>query len=90
MLLVAYLYNLSERQTEEVTNYQLPVKEFVGLAVDEEAPDHSTMCLFKRRLREANRWTSFEAFADEVLQQALAAGIQMGKIQIVDSVHTVA
>lgn len=89
-LLVAYLYNLSERQTEEVVNFQLPVKEFVGLAVDEPAPDHSTVCLFKRRLREADRWASFEAIADEVLRQALAAGIQLGKIQVVDSVHTVA
>ena len=43
MLLITYLYNLSERQTEEVANFQLPVKEFVGLAVDESAPDHSTL-----------------------------------------------
>ena len=43
MLLITYLYNLSERQTEEVVNFQLPVKEFVGLAVDEPAPDHRTL-----------------------------------------------
>jgi IS5 family transposase len=90
MLLITYLYNLSERQTEEVVNFQLPVKEFVGLAVDEAAPDHSTLCLFKRRLREADRWVSFQAIADEVLRQGLIAGIQLGKIQVVDSVHTVA
>ncbi len=34
MLIISYLYNLSERQTEEVVNFQLPVKEFVGHAVD--------------------------------------------------------
>ncbi len=90
MLVVAYLYNLSERQTEEVVNFQLPVKEFVGLAVDEPAPDHSTLCLFKRRLREAGRWASFAAVGDAVLQQAQAAGIRLGEIQVVDSVHTVA
>lgn len=90
MLLVAHLYNLSERQTEEVVNFQLPVKEFVGLAVDEPAPDHSTLCLFKRRLRHAGRWTHFQGINDEVLRQALAAGITLGKIQVVDSVHTVA
>jgi IS5 family transposase len=90
MLLIAYPYNLSQRLTEEVVNFQLPAKEFVGLAVDEPAPDHSTLCLFKRRLREAGRWNRFEAIADEVLRQAIAAGIQMGKIQVVDSVHTVA
>jgi IS5 family transposase len=90
MLVIAYLYNLSERQTEEVTNFQLPVKEFVGLAVDEPAPDHSTLCLFKRRLRQAGRWSHFQAVNDEVLRQALAAGVTLGKIQVVDSVHTVA
>lgn len=90
MLVIAYLYNLSERQTEEVVNFQLPVKEFVGLAVDEPAPDHSTLCLFKRRLRQAGRWTHFQTVNDEILRQALAAGITLGKIQVVDSVHTVA
>ncbi len=90
MLVIAYLYNLSERQTEEVVNFQLPVKEFVGLAVDEPAPDHSTLCLFKRRLRQASRWTHFQAINDEILRQATAAGVTLGKIQVVDSVHTVA
>ncbi len=90
MLVIAYLYNLSERQTEEVVNFQLPAKEFVGLAVDEPAPDHSTLCLFKRRLRQVGRWTHFEGLNDEILRQAMAAGICLGKIQVVDSVHTVA
>jgi transposase, IS5 family len=90
MLVIAFLYNLSERQTEEVVNFQLPVKEFVGLAVDEPAPDHSTLCLFKRRLREAGRWEPLAALSDAVLQQAQAAGIHLGEIQVVDSVHTVA
>lgn len=90
MLVSAFLYNLSERQTGEVVNFQLPVKEFVGLAVDEPAPDHSTLCRFKRRLRQAGRWTHFEGIHDEILRQAQAAGVALGKIQVVDSVHTVA
>jgi IS5 family transposase len=90
MLVITYLYALSERQTEEVVNFQLPVKEFVGLAVDELAPDHSTLTLFKRRLREANAWETLATICDEVLHQAQAAGITLGKIQIVDSVHSVA
>ena len=90
MLLITYLHNLSERQAEQVVNFQLPVKEFVGLAVDECAPDHSTLCLSRRRLREASHWDAFEAISDEVLRQAMAAGITLGKIQVVDSVHAVA
>lgn len=90
MLVITFLYGLSERQTEEVVNYHLPVKEFVGLAVDEAAPDHSTLGLFKRRLREAGSWEKLEAVGDEVLRQARAAGVGLGPIQVVDSVHTVA
>lgn len=90
MLVITYLYGFSERQTEEIVNYNLPVKEFVGLAVDETAPDHSTLGLFKRRLAEAGYWKQFEAVSDGILGQAREAGIQFGQIQVVDSVHTVA
>lgn len=90
MLLITHLYKLSECQTEEVVNLQLPVKEFVGLAADEPAPDHSTLGLFNRRLLEAGRWERFAAVGKAVLQQAQAAGIRLGEIQVVNSVHTVA
>jgi len=90
MLVVAYLYGFSERQVEEAATYHLAIKEFVGLGVDEAAPDHSTLSDFKARLREAGGWSHFEAISDGVLRQAQAAGIQLGKIQVVDSVHTVA
>jgi len=90
MLVIAYLYRFSERQVEEATNLNLAIKEFVGLAVDELAPDHSTLSEFNRRLREASGWQAFEAIGDDVLRQAQTAGIRLGKIQVVDSVHTVA
>jgi IS5 family transposase len=90
MLVIAYLYRFSERQVEEATNLNLAIKEFVGLAVDELAPDHSTLSEFNRRLRETTGWEPLQAIGDSVLRQAQAAGIRLGHIQIVDSVHTVA
>src|SRR4030066_803465 len=48
--LIAYLYNLTERQVEVYINENLPAKYFVGLAVDEKAPDHSTLTGFRERL----------------------------------------
>jgi transposase, IS5 family len=90
MLVIAYLYRFSERQVEEATNFNLVIKEFVGLAIDQRAPDHSTLCEFNARLRASGGWEQFQAIGDSVLRQACAAGIQMGKIQVVDSVHTVA
>jgi len=48
--LVAYLYHLLERQVEVYINENLPAKYFVGLAVDQKAPDHSTLTVFRERL----------------------------------------
>lgn len=90
MLLLAYLYRLSERQTEEFVNLNLAAKEFVGLAIDVAAPDHSTLSVFKSRLLHHGCWDQFQQISDTVLRQARQAGIQLGKIQVVDSVHTVA
>jgi transposase len=50
MLLLAYLYDLSERSTEAYVNDSLSAKWFLGLAVDEVGPDHSTLTAFKRRI----------------------------------------
>ena len=40
MLLVAYLYGMSERQAEDFCTYYLPAKAFIGLGVTDPAPDH--------------------------------------------------
>jgi len=90
MLLVCYLYNLSERQTEEMADYHLPIKYFIGLAVDEKAPDHSTLTAFKARLLENGSIEAFEGMLREIIIIAQEKGVEFGSIQVMDSVHTVA
>jgi len=90
MELIAYLYNLTERQVEVYLNENLPAKYFVGLAVDQPAPDHSTLTVFRERLVQRGRLQVFEEMLEEIIQSALQSGIQFGSIQIVDSVHTMA
>jgi len=90
MLLVAYLYDLSERQVEEVANFHLPVKCFLGLAADELAPDHSTLTAFKSRIVENGRLEAFEELLNEIIRIAQEQGIRFGSIQVMDSVHTIA
>ncbi len=46
MLFLSYLYNLSERETEDFANLHLAGKFFVGLGADEYAPDHSTLTTY--------------------------------------------
>ena len=88
--LIAYLYNLSERQVEVYINENLPAKFFVGLAVDQKAPDHSTLTVFRERLVERGKLNVFTEMLEEIVEIARRSGVQFGSIQIVDSVHSVA
>jgi len=88
MLFLSYLYNVSERQMEQLATYHLAVKWFLGLAVDERAPDHSTLTKFKNRLICRGRWDHLQSIFDGLLKQAIAHGIEMSDIQLLDSVHT--
>lgn len=90
MLVVAYLYDLSERQVEETAKFNLPVKYFLGLAADELPPDHSTLTAFKRRVLENGKLAAFEELLVEIIHIAQEQGIVFGSLQVVDSVHTVA
>jgi len=90
MEMIAYLYNLSERQVETYVNDNLSAKYFVGLAVDQKAPDHSTLTKFRKRLLERGKLEAFEELLAEIIQIALESGVQFGSIQIVDSVHSIA
>ena len=69
---IAYLYNLSERQVEVYVNENLPAKFFVGLAVDGKAPDHSTLTHFRERLVNKGKIRIFEEMLQEIIQQAMS------------------
>jgi IS5 family transposase len=90
MLLVSYLYDLSERQVEEMVNYHLPMKYFVGLAVNERAPDHSTLTAFKGRVQDNGHLAAFDQMLAEIVVMAGELGVVFGEIQVLHSVHTVA
>jgi len=90
MLLLSFLYDISERQTEDLVNFNLVAKCFVGLAVDEPAPDHSTLSLFKARLLENRKTTAFEMLLQEIIAIAKEQGISFGSLQVLDSVHVIA
>ena len=78
MLLIAYLYNLSERQTEEHVNDSLAMKWFLGLAVDEAAPDHSTLSKFRQRLIQNGRAEAFDEMLTAIVRQAQQGGVEFG------------
>lgn len=88
MLFLSYLFNVSERAMEEVANLNILIKWFLGLAVDEPAPDHSTLTAFKRRFLTGRKWQALQTVFDEMIREAQAHGVQFGELQVLDSVHT--
>jgi hypothetical protein len=68
----------------------LSAKHFLGLAVDEAAPDHATLTLFKNRLLASKGEKVSQQLFKRVLSIAKEQGITFGRIQVVDSVHTLA
>jgi hypothetical protein len=66
------------------------MKYFVGSAVNERAPDHSTLTAFKRRVETNGHVAAFQHMLGEIIAVAVELGIEFGRIQVVDSVHAVA
>jgi len=90
MLLLSYLWDVSERMIEILANDSLSIGLFLGLGADEKAPDHSTLTLFKNRLIDNAGTKAYEELFDEIIRIAQEKGVKFGKLQIVDSVHLVA
>jgi transposase len=87
MCLLQYLYGDSDREVEENSRINLAYKYFLGLAVDEEPPDYSTLCTFRaQRLGEEK----FRQVFQNIVQQCIDKGLVKGKRQIIDSTHIVA
>lgn len=88
MCLLAYYYGLSDRQVEVYANENLPAKYFVGLGLDQTAPDHSTLTVFRKRLLHQGDLGVFEDLLAEIIKMALTSGIRFGSLQVIDRVHS--
>jgi transposase, IS5 family len=52
-LLLQQWYGLSDAELEEALNDRVSFRRFLGLSLDADAPDHTTLCRFRNRLVEA-------------------------------------
>jgi IS5 family transposase len=90
MLLLSYLWNVSERMVEELANDSLSVGLFLGIGANERVSDHSTLTLFKNRLIQSAGMKAYETLFNEIIQVAQDKGVKFRQLQIVDSVHLIA
>lgn len=84
LCLLQYIYGDSDRQVVENARLNLAYKYFLGLAVDAEVPDYTTVSYFRaQRLGEEK----FQAVLDEIVRQCIDKGLVKGNRQIIDSTH---
>jgi IS5 family transposase len=81
ILFLSFLYDISAREMEEQINDRLSFKWFLNLAVNDPAPDHSTLTYFVERLGV----DKFEAIFNQVVAQAKAKGLIHERLKIIDS-----
>ncbi len=87
LCLLQYLYGDSDREVVANARLNLAYKYFLGLAVDEDVPDDSTISYFRAiRLGEAK----FRQIFERLVQQCQEKGLVTGKRQIIDSTHIIA
>jgi transposase len=87
LCLLQYIYGDSDRQVVENARLNLAYKYFLGLAVDAEVPDYTTISYFRaQRLGEEK----FRAVLEQIVQQCINKGLVKGKRQIIDSTPVIA
>jgi IS5 family transposase len=90
MLVVSYLYKLSERETELFVSDSLAARYFLGIAANERVPDHSSLSVFRERILEKGGIEAYEELFKRIVRLAKEKGIKFGRIQVVDATHSIA
>lgn len=83
VLFLGFTYNVSDRDIEEQINDRISFKWFLGLGVDEQAPDHSTLTVFRERLGE----TRFRDIFNRIVELAKEKGLTDEKLKMIDATH---
>src|SRR4030067_1028868 len=87
LCLLQYIYGDSDRQVVENARLNLAYKYFLGLAVDAEVPDYTTISYFRAQwLGEAK----FRLVLEQIVRQCTDKGLVKGKRQILDSTPVIA
>lgn len=90
MLFLSFLFNLSDRDTEFSATNNLLAKYFLGLPINEPAPDHSSLSRFREEVLRVKGLSFFEDLFRQVIVQAKTQGVVFGVVSALDATHTLA
>lgn len=86
MLFLEYYANLSDRGVSKAVKRDVLFRYFVGLSIEDEVPDDTTLVKFRSRLGEER----FRELFDRIVKQAQRKGLLKERIKIVDATHITA
>lgn len=81
-LLLQQWYGLSDADLEETLNDRMSFRRFVGLGLEEAAPDHTTLCRFRNQLAEEGL---SEKLFSEFSRQLEARGLILKRGTMIDA-----
>jgi transposase len=87
LCLLQYVYGDSDRQLVENARLNLAYKYFLGLAVDTEVPDYTSVSYF--RIQKLGK-EKFRLVLERIVGQCIDKGLMKGKRQIIDSTPVIA
>lgn len=83
MILLEYLYNLSDVKISQICTYDLLFKWFIGLDVMDPVPDDTTLVKFRKRLKE----NGFREVFNALIKEAKRLGYLRSGLRIIDATH---
>lgn len=90
LLLLSFLFDLSDRDTEFFATSHLYAKYFLGLPIDEAAPDYSTLSRFRSEVLAVKGPDFFLELFRSLIAAAKAQGVIFGSIHTIDTTHSTA
>ncbi len=86
MLFLEYYANLSDREVTEQCELNLLYQKFVGIGMDEDVPESTSLVEFRNRLGEEK----FQELFAELIRQCKEKKLLVEKVKAIDATHLVA
>jgi len=88
ILLLQRVYNSSDRKTQELCSQNIMIKFFLGLEIQQEAPDYSTIAKFRNKILKHFNASFYEDFFQDILVVLQDSGLKLSGTYAVDSTIT--
>jgi IS5 family transposase len=86
LILLQFMYNLSDRALEEASRYRIDFRWFAGISGNDPGPDHTVYCRFRDRLGA----DVLAKMLNDIVNQASKAGLVTDRLSIVDATEVTA